>query len=98
MCLAGTGLKHPAAKTLLEYATKGYPSKTGPNWTMEQLEAAVARGPHESALVPDARYQHLKEVEEKVAKGQAKIVSWEHLKEHLPPNLKISNSNDTTQV
>ena len=32
----------------------------------------------------------MKEVEEKVAKGQAKIFSWEHLKEHLPPNLKIS--------
>ena len=54
------------------------------------MEAAVARGPHGLALLPEAREQHLKEVEEKVAKGQAKIFSWEHLKEHLPPNLKIS--------
>ena len=64
MCRAGTGLKHPAAKTLLDYATQGCPSKTGPNWTMDQLEAAVARGPHESALLPKAREQHLKEVED----------------------------------
>lgn len=57
---------------------------------MEQLEAAVARGPHSSALVPEAMKQHAEELEIKIQKGQARVVLWEELKKKLPPQLKIS--------
>ena len=90
MCPAGNALAHPAAKLLRDYATQGCPSSTGANWTVDQLDAAVKRGPHQSALVPEARDQHVCEVMEKVARGQARIVDWADLRRNLPPNLKIS--------
>ena len=90
MCPAGSALQHPAAGLLLKYATEGCPAKTGKNWTLEQFNAAVAQGPHASALLPEARDQHLCEVEEKVAKGQAQIIDWKELRRNLPKNLKLS--------
>ena len=90
MCPAGNALTHPAAKLLVDYATQGCPSRTGANWTLDQLDAAVKRGPHQSALAPEARDQHLSEVMEKVARGQARIVEWVDLRRKLPTNLKIS--------
>ena len=90
MCPAGNALSHPAANLLRNYATQGCPSNTGANWTVDQLDAAVERGPHQSALEPEARDQHKNEVMEKVARGQARIVDWADLRKNLPRNLKIS--------
>jgi len=90
MCPSGEALNHPAAPLLSEYATKGCPVKTGSNWTLEQLEAAVEKGPHSSALIPEAIKQHTEELHIKVQKGQAKVVLWDELKQNLPPELKIS--------
>jgi hypothetical protein len=88
-----TGLArlHPAAETLQKYATRGCPVETGKQWTINEIEAAIARGPHPSALVPEAMLQLENEVKEKVAKGQARLLDWETLKrEGVPPELKIS--------
>ncbi len=57
---------------------------------MEQLEAAVERGPHSSALVPEAMKQHAEELEIKIQKGQAKVMLWDDLKKNPPPQLKMS--------
>jgi hypothetical protein len=54
------------------------------------MQAAIDRGPHKSALLPDAIGQLRLEVEEKVAKGQARVVDWEDIKDNPPPQLKIS--------
>ena len=45
----GAALSHPAANLLLKYATKGCPADCGDDWTHEQMEAAIQRGPHPSA-------------------------------------------------
>ena len=87
---SGEALQHPAAELLLEYATKGCPVNTGKEWTLDQLEAAIARGPHSSALVLEAIEQHTAELQDKIEKGQARVVLWEDLKKDMPPALKIS--------
>ena len=63
---------------------------TGRDWTRDEMEAAVARGPHESSLTEEALQHFAAEVWEKVATGQAKVVSWDDIKENPPPQLKIS--------
>jgi hypothetical protein len=90
MCPAGLALHHPAADLLKEWATYGCPTQTGKPWTREEMQAAIERGPHRSAL-SDAAIAHFKaEVDEKVRTGQAKLVAWESIKDNPPPELKIS--------
>ena len=43
-----------SAPMLLEYAQRGCPVDVGQDWILEELDAAVARSPHKSALAPDA--------------------------------------------
>ena len=54
------------------------------------MQAAIDRGPHVSALIPEAAHQLDLEVAEKEKKGQAKLVKWADIKHNPPPNLKIS--------
>ena len=82
--------RHPAAPMLKEYATRGCPVQTGADWTAEQLQAAVEKGPHSSALEDDAIAQIQVEAREKEAQGFAKIYKWEELKKNLPRALKLS--------
>ena len=81
---------HPAAALLRQYASQGCPVDVGGDWTIEQLEAAVERGPHSSALVDEAIDQIQVEAREKEAQGFAKIYLWEELKKNLPRKLKLS--------
>jgi hypothetical protein len=50
----------------------------------------VDRGPHRSALTPDAIAHFAAEAVEKVGTDQAQIVQWEDIKENPPKELKIS--------
>ncbi len=90
MCPSGVALQHPAASLLLQYATKGCPVMTGKPWTISQMQAAIDKGPHQSALSPDAIAQLQEEVHEKVRNGQARLVEWESIRECPPKELKIS--------
>lgn len=54
------------------------------------MQAAIERGPHQSAWAPDAIEQLTAEVMEKVAAGQARIVDWRDIMHDPPPQLKIS--------
>ena len=54
------------------------------------MQAAIDRGPHKSALAPDAIAQLTAEVREKVAAGQARIVDWMDIRDDPPAQLKIS--------
>ncbi len=83
-------LEHPAANILLEYSMRGCPVRAGRNWTLEEMEAAIQRGPHVSALEPAAMEQLQAEVAIKVQKNQVRVVRWDELKEDPPPELKIS--------
>ena len=91
MCPRGLALHHPAAGKLLQYATGGCPVNSGKSWTLNMIESAIERGPHASALVPEAAKQLVEEALEKEQKGQCKIVEWEQLKrDGIPTQLKIS--------
>ena len=90
MCPSGLALHHPAAASLLKYATSGCPVMPGRDWTVEEIEAAVMRGPHVSALEPEAIEQLAGELEHKVKIGQARIVNWEDIKHDPPKHLKVS--------
>ena len=90
MCPQGLALHHPAAGTLLEYATRGCPVNAGRPWTREEMEAAIQRGPHASAIEPDAMQQLHEEVQEKVKKGQVQVVTWDSIKDNPPRELKVS--------
>ena len=76
MCPKNLALDHPAAGKLLKYATGGCPANTGKPWTKEMIHAAVERGPHVSALEPDAIAQLKTEIAEKERIGQCKVVLW----------------------
>jgi len=64
-------LDHSAAPMLKEYASQGCPVDGGRYWTAEELEAAVKKGPHSSALEPDAIEQIQREAREKSRKYRA---------------------------
>ena len=90
MCPRGLALHHPAAATLLEYATTGCPTMTGQPWTVQHMMAAITRGPHASALVPAAVKQMDEEIAEKVKNNQVRLVRWADIKANPPRQLKIS--------
>ena len=83
-------LKHAAAPLLKQYATSGCPVDAGPNWTIDQIMAALKRGPHQSAYADGAVAFLRDETKEKVENHYARIVNWKDIKDNLPPNLKIS--------
>ena len=86
----GLATNHPAGKLLLAYATAGCPVLTGAPWTPAQMQAVVERGPHESAMLPEAMEQLRIEVLDKVKQGQARLVDWDDIRQSPPPELKIS--------
>jgi hypothetical protein len=90
MCPSGLALFHPAAEFLKEWATYGCLTHTGKPWTQEQMQAAVDRGPHCSALSNAAIAHFRVEVEKKVKIKQAKLVAWDSIKDIPPAELKIS--------
>ena len=59
-------------------------------WTDEQIKAAIERGPHLSAMKPEAMQAFTKEVTEKLKKNQVKIISWDDIKNDPPKQLKVS--------
>jgi hypothetical protein len=90
MCPSGLALHHPAADLLAEWATYGCATRTGKRWTKEDMQEAIDRGPHRSAMSEEAIAHFKEEVAEKVKVGQAKVVAWESLKDDPPVELKIS--------
>jgi hypothetical protein len=90
MCPSNLAIHHPAAVTLLKHASGGCPANTGRPWTKEEMQAAIDRGPHVSALDPEAIEQLQQEVQDKVKKGQARLVLWDEIKKDPPKELKIS--------
>ncbi len=54
------------------------------------MEAAIERGPHASALTPEAIEHFRLEVAGKVATGQARVVEWDEIRNNPPEQLKIS--------
>ncbi len=62
----------------------------GPTWVKAAMEAAVARGPQTSALLPDARHLIMEEVDYQVAAGFSQIFPWADVQKLCPSQLKMS--------
>ena len=75
---------------MLDWATFGCPTKTGKPWSRTEIDKAIARGPHRSALTPDAIAHFAEEARKKVRTNQARIVEWDSIKDNPPKELKIS--------
>jgi len=91
MCPTGWALTHPATGILAKWATLGCPTRTGKPWTSEEIWEAVARGPHQSALSPEALAHFAEEAAEKVRTRQVRIVLlWDDIKDNPQEQWKIS--------
>jgi hypothetical protein len=88
-CPSNLALNHPAAPILAEWSKFGCSTMTGQAWTRKQIKAAIKRGPHQSSLSDKALKHFATEAKDKVALKQARIVSWDSIKENLPKELKI---------
>jgi len=86
----GRAASHLAGTLLEEWATYGCPTNTGKEWTVAEMEAAIRRGPHKSAREPEAIEHFKQEIERKVKDGQARVVTWNSIKDNPPAQLKIS--------
>ncbi len=90
MCPTGLALCHPVAELLIEWSSYRCPTRTGKRWTKAEMQEAVDRGPHRSAMSDEAIAHFKAEVKEKVKMGQAKLVAWDSIKDNPPAELKIS--------
>jgi hypothetical protein len=75
--------KHPFMTTLVEWA-KGVPVDCGESWTLEAISLAVDRGPHSSALTPEARGLIADEVDYQVKAGFTEIMDWTTIRRLAP--------------
>ena len=80
---------HPFTETLREWE-EGVPVDCGEDWTLDQIEAAIAQGPHQSAMTPESLELITEDIAYQVRVGYAEIVEWAWLKANLPAQLKIS--------
>jgi hypothetical protein len=90
MCPNGWALHHPAAKLLKDWATFGCPTKTGKPWSKSEICKAIERGPHCSALSPDAIAHFAAEADKMVRTNQGRLVLWDTIKDNSPKELTIS--------
>jgi hypothetical protein len=89
MLLSRLALLHPVSDLLTEWALYGCPTKTGKEWTLSEITQAVERGPHQSALSPEAIKHFNIEANKKVSKGQTRLVAWDTIFQNPPPQLKV---------
>ncbi len=87
---SGKALEHSAGDLLRQYAAKGCPVDTGPDWPLEHIVTALERGPHQSAYAAGAVNFLREETKEKVKNSFAKVVRWKDIKTDLPSNFKLS--------
>ena len=87
---SGLAVHRPAYETLKRYATEGCPVKIGRNWTKEEINAEVMRGPHESALPEEAIAHFAAKAKEKAASNQACLVCYKNFKGDFPTKMKVS--------
>ena len=73
----GLALEHPTAGLLNKWSQLGCLTMTGWDWTIDEMEAAIHRGPHQLSMIQEAITYFAMEGEEKIALGQAWVVGWE---------------------
>jgi hypothetical protein len=81
---------HPFFPTLNKWATKGVPVDCGLNWEWENVEQAVARGPHCGSMEKENIALVHEDIQYQVDAGFLRIMLWSELQKLRPPKLKIS--------
>ena len=87
---SGPALHHPLGPVLSRWSRYGVEVNCGEQWDVDSIRTAVERGPHSSALTPDAMALIREDVEYQVASKFSEIVLWDDIKDDIPPSLKIS--------
>ena len=64
---------------------------------MALLEAAIAKGAHPSALLPEPATQLWSETLEKIAQGYARLVAWDDIKNDSPKIKNLPDCSHPTQ-
>ena len=85
--------QHPVGPQLRTWGHQGCPANLQDNWTLDQLDAAVAYGAHPSASTPEAAEALRHEALEKVEQRFAKLMPWSQLRQ-----LIIQGSHKHTKV
>ena len=88
---------HPFVATLEQWASR-VSASCGDPWSDAAIRAAVERGPHTSALTPEARVLIEEEMQYQIQAGFSEMVNWSDICEAHPVNLKVSPLAVTLQV
>eukprot|EP00978_Attheya_sp_CCMP212_P036106 scaffold161645_cov59-Attheya_sp.AAC.3 len=80
---------HPFAPTLHKWEND-VPIDCGEDWSREAIDLAIAKGPHASAMTPEARKLLLEDVAYQVDAGFSHIITWESIKSNPPTKVKVS--------
>ncbi len=80
---------HPFVATLEHWAS-GASALCGEPWSEAAICAAIERGPHTSALTPEARDLIDDEMKYQIQAGFSEMVLWRTIQHAYPTNLKVS--------
>ena len=80
---------HPFGPVLEEWK-QGVTVDCGPDWSAEHIDVAIQRGPHRSALTPEALQVFKEDIAYQVSAGFSEVIPLSELRSRNPPNLKIS--------
>ena len=80
---------HPFVATLEHWAS-GVSALCGEPWSEAAIVAAIERGPHTSALTPEARELIDEEMRYQIQAGFSEMVLWRTIQHAYPTNLKVS--------
>jgi hypothetical protein len=81
---------HPVGPDLLRYTTDRCLVDCGKRWSLQRIEAAIAKGAHASAEAPGAASTCRAEALEIVAASSCRLINWVDIRDNIPPNLKVS--------
>jgi hypothetical protein len=82
-------MSHSFGKELVTW-DKGVAVDCGAEWTREAIDLAIERGSHPTAKAADAVALVHEDIDYQIKAGLTEVVFWDEIKEHLPPNFKIS--------
>ena len=86
----GLALDYPGTACLSRWSQQGVDVNCGPRWSRAAVMLAIGKGPHISAMVPDAMKLVHEDVQYQVDAGFCEVCTWEDLKQKWPENLKVS--------
>ena len=82
-------MSHPFGAQLASWTT-GVAVDCGPEWAREAVDIAIARGPHPTAMAPDAIALVHEDIDYQVKAGFTEVVYWDEIKDSLPKHFKVS--------